>query len=315
MRIFKLLLFFLTFICIGYFVYEYEEKLSLLKEISISNLLVLLVIGFLIQALQSFPFYLVTRILHKNFSFLNAFYITTISSMYNQILPLNSGGIAVRAALINRKYKLSWDKITAILSVFYFTGYYAISVLLIVLSALFTFFYSQEIKFFNTLLAFFILLNAFLLLFIKYKQLLNFKWKVVVFLSKIIETSKLFLKEKDKVIYNMLSQIVIVFVMAVKLYCSFLFLGLEVDFWKIFFIQTLLALSLVFSITPGDLGVKEGIVILFTGLIGLSPENILFATLLDRITSVIVVFLLGLLSKYLYLRGFKSPIEDPQLAN
>jgi len=81
---------------------------------------------------------------------------------------------------------------------------------------------------------------------------------------------------------------------------SFLFLILFGDpfiFYSIFF--TLLGnLSGVISLTPGGLGIREGIVALSSVLLGYPVGDAVLVTLVDRAVGMLVVFPLGLFSNY-----------------
>jgi uncharacterized membrane protein YbhN (UPF0104 family) len=54
------------------------------------------------------------------------------------------------------------------------------------------------------------------------------------------------------------------------------------------------AFSMVFSFTPGNIGIKEGIIGLSSNLLGISYDQALVGAILDRIIALLIVFSLGL---------------------
>ncbi|MDZ7740338.1 MAG: hypothetical protein U5Q03_00900 [Bacteroidota bacterium] len=71
-------------------------------------------------------------------------------------------------------------------------------------------------------------------------------------------------------------------------------LGIHTFYPKLVLVNALVAFSMVFSVTPGNIGIKEGIIGLSSSLLGISPDQALLGAVLDRIIAIIVVFGLGL---------------------
>lgn len=80
-----------------------------------------------------------------------------------------------------------------------------------------------------------------------------------------------------------------------RLFIAFNALGIDVNFTSVMLVQAMVGLSLVFSITPGNLGVKEGIIGLCGMLLGVNFDQAVLASLLDRMAAMTMVFTLGLL--------------------
>jgi len=92
--------------------------------------------------------------------------------------------------------------------------------------------------------------------------------------------------------------------MALKLYWAFGAMGISVGFYNILIIQSLTNFSTVISVTPGNLGIKEGIIGSFAFVLNIPVADAVFAATIDRGISMVVTFILGiwfsrvLLSKY-----------------
>ena len=66
-------------------------------------------------------------------------------------------------------------------------------------------------------------------------------------------------------------------------------------------VQSSGAFSMILMLTPGNLGILEGMVSGVAGLLGLSVKGVLLGALLQRATAVVVTFLLGLPASHLLL--------------
>lgn len=226
-----------------------------------------------------------------------------MASMYNYILPASGGGIAVRAALLNQKLGIAWSKIAALMSVFYISSYYGVSCLLLVTSSIVYYFYALPDEIYLSIIAFIVLLSVMILILYKWKPTnVTPTNKFNQFLQNVLEGLEKFKGEYAKLFISIVCQISIVSIAATKLYFVFSFLELDISYWKVFMVQSFLALSLVLSLTPGNLGIREGLIVVFAGFLDLSIENALLGAVLDRAISMLMVFLLGVVSKFWYLK-------------
>ncbi|EDN67579.1 conserved hypothetical protein, membrane [Beggiatoa sp. PS] len=100
--------------------------------------------------------------------------------------------------------------------------------------------------------------------------------------------------------------IVLVFLWGLRLYVCFMALGSPIHFYQIMIIQTFVGLSFVISITPGNLGIKEGITVFGASLFGISPTTALLASLVDRAVTMLVVFAVGLVFTHILIRKIQS---------
>ena len=226
-----------------------------------------------------------------------------MASMYNFILPASGGGIAVRAALLNQKLGIAWSKIAALMSIFYVSSYYGVSFLLVITSSIVYYVHTLGKELYLSIIAFYVLLSIIIILLYKWAPSNSISTnKFKQFLQSVLEGIEKFKGEYAKLITSIVCQIFIVAIAGTKLYFVFSFLELDISYWKVFMIQSFLALSLVLSLTPGNFGVREGIIVLFAGFLDLSIENALLGAVLDRATNMVMVLFLGVASKFWYLK-------------
>jgi len=299
----KAILYLLSIAAIAYFVFKYKESLSIISNLDYGELSFLLILAASTIGLHAFQFLIIARVIDKGISFLPMLGITSLSSMYNYILPASGGGIAVRAALLNQKLGITWSRIAALMSVFYVSSYYGVSFLLLITSSIVYYFYALADELYLAIIAFFVLLSVLILLLYNWKpttRTVTNKFKQ--FLQSTLEGLEKFKGEYSKLFASIICQITIVAIAGTKLYFVFSFLELDISYWKVFMVQSFLALSLVLSLTPGNFGIREGLIVLFAGFLNLSVESALLGAVLDRATNVLMVLLLGVASKFWYLK-------------
>jgi uncharacterized protein (TIRG00374 family) len=67
------------------------------------------------------------------------------------------------------------------------------------------------------------------------------------------------------------------------------------SFSQVMIIHCAASVSFVIAITPGGLGIKEGVTAFMAGILGLDPELALLAALIDRAAIAVVVLTVGLI--------------------
>jgi len=86
---------------------------------------------------------------------------------------------------------------------------------------------------------------------------------------------------------------VVLAVQITRLFVAFLAVGASVGVLEMVLIGSLVSVSFVMSVTPGNLGVKEGITTLAGALVGVEPSVALLASLVDRGAALVVTFGVG----------------------
>jgi uncharacterized protein (TIRG00374 family) len=290
------ILFILSLAAIAYCLYLYKDDLRLLTRLSSFEIVLLLIPAWLSILLQSMQFQHLLLHIHQRSGFLLIAAITAVSTLYNSILPLN-GGAAIRSVLLKKKLNINWSSIATVMAAYYIIGFLAMAFMLTISASVVYYLgvingptYLASIGFFLLLL-----IGTVVLLRVDFK--LKPSGRIQDFMLRCIDGLK---KIKGAVHLHFLviwSQLLIVLITSVNLYFCFVFLDVDVEFWKVMLVQSFVMVSLVISITPGNIGIQEGTILLFTGFLSLSVETTLIATVLFRLTNVIAILISGLLAK------------------
>lgn len=101
-------------------------------------------------------------------------------------------------------------------------------------------------------------------------------------------------KSKNSVVIPLTVTCAAVFITsAVRLFVCFYSFDTSTSLLNIIFIQACVSASVIFSITPGNLGLKEGVILSTATALGTPPEIAVLSALTDRAAAMIPTFILG----------------------
>lgn len=282
----SLLLTVLILALFGLYIYRNPEILAVLKNIKAIHLLII-VISFLIVFLLEGYFIKITLLaFDKKITTKEAFYLSTLSRIGNYLLPMRAGAI-FRATYLKKKYNFEYSKF---LSTLY--GYYIMLFLLYsifgVCSLCFKWFLNEQL--YVILFLFFggLLLAMLFLMFVRIPFDKIFKEKESM-LGKIGNALMKFMKSWDRIVKNrkLLIQLILItlaniLINTVIIYFEFISLGLTVNILDLILYSSLSGVSLLVSLTPGSLGIREAVFLISSQSIGLAQEQILQLAIVDR---------------------------------
>lgn len=282
----SLLLTVLILILFGLYIYRNPEILTVLKDIE-GEYLLIIVISFLIVFLLEGYFIKVTLLaFDRRITTKEAFYLSTLSRVGNYLLPMRAGAV-FRATYLKKKYNFEYSKF---LSTLY--GYYIILFLLYSVfgvSSLFLKWWLND-QFYFALILFFgsLLLAMLFLMFVRIPFERIFKKEESVF-SKVGKFLDRFMKSWDNIVSNrkLLLQLISItlaniLVNTIIIYFEFISLGINVKVLDLILYGSLSGVSLLVSLTPGSLGIREAVFLISSQSIGLEQEQILQLAIVDR---------------------------------
>jgi uncharacterized membrane protein YbhN (UPF0104 family) len=224
----------------------------------------------------------------------DSFYIALLSRIGNFLLPFRAG-IALRASYLKKRYSFPYSKFVSTLY-----GYYIILFFLYSLLAISALLYKHIVHGITsvplTLFFFAIFLGMLFLMLVPLKTawLPEFKSS---FLRKVLKVVDDILSGWHRIIADkeILFKLVIVSSCNILLnmlifYFEFKALGIPVDMANVVLYTSLAGVSLLVSITPGSLGLREAIFLFTSDTLGLGASLIMQMSLLDR--SIMFVVLL-----------------------
>ena len=272
------------------------KKLTLVNPLFIIILIILFIFSY-------FTIGLITKNLLKPLNVklkgIEAFALSIVTGFYNLITPFR-GGMATRAVYLKKKHDFSYTNFLATL---------AASYILVFLIASFLGLLSTYLIYLSEGIFSWILFLIFLGLFLS----LSF---IVIFSPKFQETRYNFINnfikvingwhliKDDKRIIFIVSFLTLIQLLigTLMLYLQFKVFGIEIDLIKCLFLVSIGNISMLFAITPANLGVGEAITVFSASTIGITAIHSLSATILGRAISFLVLFILGPIFSYILLK-------------
>lgn len=308
---------------VAYFVYYfYNNKSDLLAVFHISPSYLILV--FFLASLTIFINGVFIKVILQSFkkviTVLESFYVSVISSLGNYFLPLH-GGTVIRSVYLKKKFDFPYAHFVSTLYGYYVVVFLVNSFMGLLSLAFITFKYGISSL---PLYLFFggLFITMLVLTFIKLpsrkerKGKVKFLDKALGVLNKISEGWNTIVENK-KLLLNLVGISLIFFIATgILYYFQFKALGIDVTAIKVLLYNCLSGVSLLVSITPGSLGIREGIFSITSDILGISNEQIMQLALLDRGVMLLCLVVLGVV---LYLVKMildkKSALTQPMDTN
>ncbi len=286
----------LVLMLFGVYLYKNPEIISQItsvKWIYIALIMFLYLFMFFLEGV----FILITlRIFKKEISIKEGYFLSIVSRIGNYLLPMRAGAI-FRATYLKKKYDFEYSKF---LSTLY--GYYIIFFLLnsfIGVSVLIYRYIDSKVLSISLLVFFLAIIVAMLfLIFVRISWGKYIKTSKGIF-SKIVSTLDRFITGwslivKDKRHFMMLLLFALGNIMLNILvgYIEFFAIGKAIDFIGVIIYTCISGLSLLISITPGSLGIREAAFLITSQSIGISEKEVMQLAFLDRGIMFLLLLLL-----------------------
>lgn len=126
--------------------------------------------------------------------------------------------------------------------------------------------------------------------------------KIASFLRRFLRSWSILRASPRLVLYILLLQLGVLLVQAVRLWVCFYAIGEHPSLASVIVASFLGQVGSLLGYTPGGLGFREGGIALGAGMMGVTPESAVAAGLLDRAVMTVVVFVLGQIGTWQFVR-------------
>lgn len=293
----------LTVLAIGLFIWYFINNASdfkILLNINIYSVIALIFLYTVSIVSNGLFMKLSVSIFGKSINTYESVKVSLISSAGNFFAPSGSG-LGFRAIYLKKKHKLSYSDYLSIVICNYIIAFFVSALVGLFAIYLLRDQYSDSLK---LLTAFFVMLAAlsFAAFFIragkfnansdKTNHTTN---KIRLILSQVSKGWSLVLSNTGVLLPLVAIIIFNVALMIIEVFIITLSLGISISFAGILMFSVLGSLSVFINITPGNLGVKEAVYILFSSTLGLSTPEVLSIALVDRAINFVVLSVLWLI--------------------
>jgi uncharacterized protein (TIRG00374 family) len=236
-----------------------------------------------------------------NLSINEWFGLSSITTMGNHMTPFR-GGAAARAFYMKKIHNFSYTSFLTTIAASYVLRFFIYGLLGVILSLIIYQFYN----FFNNILFLSLVLLTFsslltIIIFPIFRQTRN---KFLNRIIKILEEWNVMRKNYDFLFKILLLDLGLWLIRSLKLFFVFKAFSFDIPFVFILLISVLSIISVFLSLTPAGLGVVEAVVAFSAEVVGVGFVGGLYASILDRIITVIVIFIIGPIFSYRLMKDY-----------
>jgi uncharacterized protein (TIRG00374 family) len=286
----------LVVVAISVLLFRQGDVLGVLRTLDVQGLVSLLFLSVFIFCVLAVQFRFMVRAFGLRLPFRDWFGLTAVNSMFSYYLPAKAG-ILVRGAYLKMKYKFPISDYTALvlasqLILLTVTGLAGVFMVFSCGPECDRFYVFLMVVFLCVMtgsLFFFLVLPRIMVLPERFTRLREFLERVKV-------GYRVWRGHSSGLLIFSAFNLLLVGLRAFRLQLCFYSLGIPVGFMDVVIVQLLLSVVFFASITPGNLGVKEGLTVLCAELLGVTADAALAASLLDTAVTVIVIIVFGMVS-------------------
>ena len=303
LRFFRYLAGIVMLIVISLLLFRQSDQLGALLRLDVNALLILLLLSVFILGVLALQFRFMVWVFGLHLPFREWFGLTAVNSMFSYYLPARAG-LFVRGAYLKKKYGFPVADYTALVIS---TQLISLVVGGLVGTALVSAYGAESGRYYSLLLVVFAGVTAVgLLVYLIVPGITAIPCKYIWlrdFLRRVKGGFAVWQGHSSGLVIFSSFNLLIVTLRAFRLQLCFYALGIPVDFPEVLIMQLLLSVAFVVSITPGNLGVQEGLIVLCAGFLGVTKDIALAASLLDRAVTVSVIIIAGMASSRMLLSG------------
>lgn len=280
------------------YLYKNPEILIRLKDTNPFFVLVIMVLYLFIFFLEGLFILVTLKIFNKKMSPIEGWYIATFSRIGNYLLPMRAGAV-FRAVYLKKKYNFDYSNFLATLYsyyiVFFLTNAVIILALLLFKAVVLNEIYMTLILFSSALIGGMVVLIFFR---VSFKNIFKNSTGIIrgftSFFDKFFGGWDLIVKSGNLFTKLILLAFANIFVNILVIYIEFISIGKVGEIIDVILYTCISGISLFISITPGSLGIREGVLLLTSNSLGLTNSEIMELAFLDR--GIIFLLLLICLS-------------------
>jgi uncharacterized protein (TIRG00374 family) len=248
--------------------------------------IIMSIINIIIFIVNTIFLIITTKLFNRKIEFLEGFFLTVRSSLLNFILPIKAG-LGFRAVSLKRAYNLNFKSFSLITLANYLLVFISSTIISIIL-------YPFLANTFNFSFLLFLLVFLFFLLLILFLPMSIKKWITKYIRNKTFR-NLLFSWQVFKTNLYTLGKLFIIFLVNLilgssRFFLQFKALGIEVNIFKVLYMQSISTIAQIISIIPGGLGTTELVLALTGQSLNLNKINTINSQVLGR-----VVFIFNLL--------------------
>ncbi len=296
----------LVLVLMGIYLYRNREVFSLLKNLRIDYLLYIVIARVIVVFINAFVNKEVIEILGKKIKFKESLLLQYSNNFLNKIM--SQGGSVFRGVVLKKHYNLPYTKFVSTIAGLYIINFLSYSIIGLI-SLIYIFIVYQKS---NYLISFFFLvLLIFTGILIIWNPRLRNKKKnrIIRLINSVLEGWNKIKREREKIIIFLIAAILSLGLSAFKTIVVFKTLGENLGIFQSLYMSCITIMTTFINITPDGIGMKEGIFMFSSEIIGLEPDVILLGSLMTRGIYLMQSLILGGISYFILMRNLNQKVQ------
>jgi len=221
--------------------------------------------------------------------------LSMVSNLWNYIIPFQ-GGAGVRALYLKKVHSFPISDFFGTMLALYFISFFVnAGIGLLCISYIYFNYHYTNIIVFSFFTGVFATTSALMLFSPKVPEFKNWVLKKI---GEVINAWYTIRRHRVLVIKLILIILLHAIFELLTVYYGFQAYGVSLSFLKCLLLSTLLAFSVLIKITPGSLGITEGIIVFGAHMFNIMPAQSLLAAGLIRVVNLVWIFTLGPIYNY-----------------
>jgi len=293
-RFLKIALYLATLAGLALFVLNNVEQFKVLFALPPEKICIIMLLSSMPPFVNSFRFRQVIRLFGGNLQFKEWFGLTMCNTFYNYIFP-GQAGLILRAAYLKKMHQFAYSKYIGLVGLNYLINFFMAACLAIPLTGFLLLSGSPQPAFISKT---FVLSCGLLVLVVAGTIFLKKRLperpegrsRVTLCLTELLAVLR---DSPGKLMTVGLLQVLFVILATGRIFYMFTIFGVDAQFYQVLLIQILINLTLLVSITPGNIGISEGIMAFLLAGLGQDMETVFAAMVADRAAVLLFFSVLG----------------------
>lgn len=266
-----------------------KENLKVIFDLSLGSISLLVVAALLFRLALGYNFKVLISFFDIDLSFVQWCGLTCVAAMTNYLLPVKAG-VAAQAVYLKNEFGFRYthflNSVTGLYAVTFFVNAVAGTLFSILLLA-------RGVRSGAAIAVFFLIVSVFTAAFIfGIRYFSGISSRMGVF-KTFFEGFEYFKGKPGNMFYFVMSQVLVIVAIGIRLMVAFRVLGIDLDIFSSMVVALITSFSIFLSITPGNLGIKEFMIMFSAGAFGIEPAQGIVVAMLDRGMDIIISFVTG----------------------
>lgn len=296
-------------VLLGFYLYQNREVFTSLRNITISQIAIILGIETANFLLGSALNYSMVRRFGYHVSYFDSVILQYINSFLNKILPTIGGGAAFRAVFLKKKYQLPYSQFAATLGGFYLISFIATAG--IGLASMAWIYQRYGVTNWIIIIAFSALIVPSLIVVFFSPRIPEKKNRILNSLSRAVDGWNLLKKDKGYIAFYTAVIVLQLLLSSWQMFFAFKAIGIQTSYIQVLFLSSLGIILSFLNFTPDGIGIREVVYAFSASIVQISQASVVLGSLVLRALSIITSLIVGGVGYWVFLRQIKE-IEEMQ---